>query len=55
MDAMHLACAEHSAEVFLTVDDKFLKKARLIPDLNIKLANPLTWLQTIFVATDNLL
>jgi predicted nucleic acid-binding protein len=47
MDAMHLACAEHGAEVFLTVDDKFLKKAKLIPDLNIKLANPLTWLQTI--------
>lgn len=47
MDAMHLACAEPGAEVFLTVDDKFLKKAKLIPELNIKLANLLTWLQTI--------
>jgi hypothetical protein len=45
---MHLACAEPGAEVFLTVDDKFLKRARLIPDLNIQLANPLTWLPTIF-------
>ncbi|OQW86737.1 MAG: hypothetical protein BWK78_09795, partial [Thiotrichaceae bacterium IS1] len=47
MDAMHLACAEQGAEVFLTVDDKLLKRASLIPDLNINLANPLTWLQTI--------
>lgn len=47
MDAMHLACAENNADVFLTVDHKFLKRAELIANLEIEVTNPLTWLQKI--------
>lgn len=47
IDAMHLACAENNANVFLTVDDKFLKKAKMITNLNIEITNPLNWLQKV--------
>ncbi|MEZ5672618.1 MAG: PIN domain-containing protein [Thiotrichaceae bacterium] len=47
MDAMHLACAENNADILLTVDDKFLKRAELITNLEIEIANPLTWLQRV--------
>ncbi|MCP9495227.1 MAG: PIN domain-containing protein [Pyrinomonadaceae bacterium MAG19_C2-C3] len=47
LDALHLACAEASeASVFLTTDDKLLKRAlRLRAQLSISTANPVTWLQ----------
>jgi predicted nucleic acid-binding protein len=48
MDATHLASAENHADILLTVDDKFIKKAKLIEDLNIKAENPLIWLGTLF-------
>ncbi len=48
---MHLACAESGSDVFLTVDDKFLRKARLITNLNIEIANPSTWLQKVIYGT----
>ncbi|NOS73889.1 MAG: PIN domain-containing protein [Methyloglobulus sp.] len=46
-DALHLASAEENADVFLTTDDQFLKKARQISGLTIKVSNPLHWLEEI--------
>lgn len=46
MDALHLACAESGkADVFLTTDDKLLRRAaRLAEQLHILVDNPLNWL-----------
>ncbi len=46
-DALHLACAETKADVFLTVDDQFLKKARSIENLNVQVENPLKWAEKV--------
>ena len=46
-DAMHLACSENRADVLLTADDKFLKRALKIEDLKIKISNPLKWLDEV--------
>ncbi len=46
-DAMHLACAETRADVFLTVDDRMLKKSELFPKLSVKVGNPLRWIQEV--------
>jgi predicted nucleic acid-binding protein len=43
-DALHLACAEDGADVFLTVDDSLLEQALSIKDLKIPVDNPVTWL-----------
>ncbi len=43
-DALHLACAEDGADVFLTVDDNLLKQALGIEDLKIPVHNPVLWL-----------
>lgn len=45
-DALHLACAESvQADVFLTTDDKILKKALQRPNMTtIPVKNPLEWL-----------
>ena len=43
-DALHLACAEDGADVFLTVDDKLLKQALSIDDLKVPVNNPVVWL-----------
>lgn len=45
-DAMHIACSESAnANVFLTTDDKLLKKAeRETNNINVQIANPLFWL-----------
>lgn len=45
-DAMHIACSETAtADVFLTTDDKLLKKSESGRDnINVKIANPLSWL-----------
>lgn len=48
-DALHLACAESNADVFLTVDDKFLKKTATIEILKIKVFSPLIWLNEVLV------
>ena len=45
-DALHLACAEDGADVFLTVDDKLLKQALRIEDLKVPVNNPVVWLIT---------
>jgi predicted nucleic acid-binding protein len=46
LDALHLACAENGgAEVFLTTDDKLLRKAGAYAEkLNVRVENPLAWL-----------
>lgn len=43
-DALHLACAEDGADVFLTVDDNLLQQALDIEDLGIPVHNPVLWL-----------
>ena len=45
-DAMHIACSESAGnDVFLTTDDKLLKKAVREKDkLNVQIANPLSWM-----------
>ena len=48
-DALHLACAENNADIFLTVDDKFLKKATTIELLKTKVFSPLIWLNEVLV------
>ncbi len=48
-DAMHISCSESAnVNVFLTTDDKLLKTAEREKDnLNVKIANPLSWLTEI--------
>jgi len=46
-DALHLALAEQSTDIFLTVDDKLLRRAKLISDLKITIDNPLHWMEKI--------
>jgi predicted nucleic acid-binding protein len=46
-DSLHLALAETGgADVFLTADNSFLKKAKKT-DLKIKIANPVSWLMEV--------
>ncbi len=48
-DALHIAFAQYyQTDVFLTTDDRLLKKAKNYPDLIIiKVENPVIWLMTI--------
>ncbi|WP_022950856.1 PIN domain-containing protein [Leucothrix mucor] len=46
-DALHLACAEAHADVFLTTDDRLLKKIKQLPDVKLTASNPLAWVQEI--------
>jgi predicted nucleic acid-binding protein len=46
-DALHLACAENGADVFLTVDDDLLNRASGIDDLQVEVRNPVTWLHEV--------
>ncbi|MCU0550352.1 MAG: PIN domain-containing protein [Leptolyngbya sp. Prado105] len=45
-DALHIACAENAqADVFLTTDDRLIRKAQANPsDFQVQVANPLQWL-----------
>jgi predicted nucleic acid-binding protein len=44
-DALHLACAENNTDVFLTTDDRLLRKALSYKDdLKVRVANPIIWL-----------
>lgn len=46
-DSLHLAVAEESRlSVFLTTDDKFLRRAATL-ELDITVANPVTWLMEV--------
>jgi predicted nucleic acid-binding protein len=46
-DALHIACAEHGgAEVFLTVDQRLLRRAARIADqLRVQVRNPRDWIE----------
>jgi predicted nucleic acid-binding protein len=46
-DALHLASAEGKADVFLTTDDKFHKRAQQLVNLSINVLNPLQWLEEV--------
>lgn len=46
-DALHLAIAEEAAHLFMTVDDRLLKKAVGFEDLRIDVINPLRWLEEV--------
>ncbi len=46
-DALHLACSENNADILLTVDDRLIKKALTINNLNISVRNPLIWLSEV--------
>jgi predicted nucleic acid-binding protein len=48
-DALHLACAEDNADIFLTVDDKFINKAKNIQGLHIKISSPLIYLSEVLL------
>jgi len=48
-DALHLACAEDNADIFLTVDDKFINKAKNIQRLHIKISSPLIYLSEVLL------
>lgn len=43
-DALHLACAEDGADIFLTVDDNLLRQALSLDDLQVPVNNPVVWL-----------
>jgi predicted nucleic acid-binding protein len=44
-DALHLACAENNTDIFLTTDDRLLKKVLSYQDkINVRVDNPITWL-----------
>ena len=43
-DALHIACAECGADIFLTTDDRLLKKAKRFNRLKVKISNPVIWL-----------
>ena len=45
MDALHLACAERSADIMLTTDDEILRAAiRMSADIKVIVMNPARWL-----------
>lgn len=44
-DALHIACAEGNADIFLTTDNRLLSRAlNYKNNLNVKVANPIIWL-----------
>ncbi len=48
LDALHLACGEESkADFFCTCDDKFLKKAKSIVNLKLKIVSPMQLMEEI--------
>jgi len=48
-DALHIACAEAAqADIFLTTDDKLLKKVQQFVDkIKVKVNNPLNWIREV--------
>ena len=47
LDALHIACAESGkVDVLLTTDDRMMRlTTRLRPQLHVRIANPLAWVQ----------
>ncbi len=54
-DATHIASAERSqADIFLTTDDRLLKKAQKNPQfINVKINNPVQWLVEVLQVEEN--
>lgn len=54
-DAAHIASAERSqADIFLTTDDRLLKKAQKNPQfINVKINNPVQWLVEVLQVEEN--
>ena len=47
-DALHIASAESgNANIFLTTDDRLLRKARGDADITVEIKNPVQWLMNI--------
>jgi len=45
VDALHVACAERSVDVMLTIDDELLKKVKINKNIiRIRVENPVRWL-----------
>jgi len=48
IDALHVACAEKSADIMLTTDDDIVKKVKANKDLiKVRVENPLRWLMEV--------
>ncbi|MBU4373202.1 MAG: hypothetical protein L6244_07595 [Candidatus Methanoperedenaceae archaeon] len=48
LDALHLACAEKSAEVMLTTDDEIVKKVMANDNIvKVRVENPVRWLMEV--------
>jgi len=54
-DALHIACAEFTkADAFLTTDDRLLRKATNQSErLDVRVANPVTWIMESSIGEDN--
>ncbi len=47
-DSLHIACAEEAnVDIFLTTDDKLIKRAKRFTDSNISVRNPVDWLMEV--------
>jgi len=46
-DALHLACAQSGKVIFLTTDNKIITLARKIPEITIRVENPVHWLMEV--------
>jgi predicted nucleic acid-binding protein len=50
LDALHLACAEaEQVDYFCTCDDRFLRRAKMQPDIALKIVSPLELAQEIVI------
>jgi predicted nucleic acid-binding protein len=48
LDALHVACAEKTADVMLTTDDEIVKKVKANKDLiRVRVENPVRWLMEV--------
>jgi hypothetical protein len=52
-DALHLACAQSGEALLLTTDNKLVTISRKIPDLSIRVENPLIWLMEVLDNENN--
>lgn len=46
-DALHLACAENGKTIFLTTDNRIINRSRKIPEITIRVENPVNWLMEV--------
>jgi predicted nucleic acid-binding protein len=46
-DALHLACAQNGKAIFLTTDNRIINRSRKIPEITIRVENPVNWLMEV--------